>query len=139
MPPGSRLDQHFKTLQIPPVLQKLRRPENAFLLAVLAAGALQGFVMAILGHEIPKRGDFAFRSSLAIAVSNWAMVDSSRHSLRRPFIMGFFFLLFWYVVGVWHLFQTRRWRAFTTIGIFFLLLLLSTGIPQMVLLAREGD
>src|SRR4051812_10026970 len=100
------------------------QPENILLLAFFGAGAVQSWILAYHDHEFSRRMLFVYRFILSVLVSYWVMCDSARRGNPRPFVFGLLLFLLWPVLATWHVFKTRRWGGFATIGIFLGLYLL---------------
>jgi hypothetical protein len=115
-------------------LQIARRPENVFLWLLFGAWAIQAFVMEYYEFERwPKNSETVTTSILSMAMAYWVMRDSERRGMPRPFILGFFMVAgAWPFIGLWHLFNTRGRRAFITLGIFVIVLLLTFVVPAWV-------
>src|SRR5215207_11559077 len=100
-------------------LQIARRPENVFLWLLFGAWAIQAFVMEYYElDDLPKRSETVATFLMSVSIAYWVMRDSERRGIRRPFIFGYFLLAAWPLIAPWHLFKTRGWRAFITLGVF---------------------
>jgi hypothetical protein len=120
-------------------LQIARRPENVFLWLLFGAWAIQAYMMEYYEMDRwPKNSETVNTFILSMAMAYWVMCDSERRGMRRPFILGFFMVVgAWPFIALWHLFKTRGWRAFITLGIFVIVLLLALVVPAwMAWLAR---
>ncbi|HMJ90733.1 MAG TPA: hypothetical protein VK530_13010 [Candidatus Acidoferrum sp.] len=110
-----------------------RRPENVFLWLYCGAWAIQAIVMEYYEiDKLSKRTETIATFLLSFGVAYWVMCDSRRRGMRRPFIFGYFLMNAWPLIAPWHLFRTRGWRAFITLGIFVIVLLLAVVLPAFV-------
>jgi hypothetical protein len=110
--------------------------ENLFLCGYFAIGAVQAWIMAYQDQEFSRRLLFVDRFVLSVLVAYWVMCDSARRSVPRPFIFGLLLLLLWPILATWHIFRTRGWKGFVTVGIFVGLYLLSFAVPYVVFAFR---
>lgn len=110
----------------------LRRPENWLLILFFLAAAAQTWLAASYDRLPGERLALANRFALCLVVTTWVVSDSLRHGIRRPFVFGALLLLFWPLVAPFHLWRTRRWRAFVAIGIFVGFVFVSSLLPYAV-------
>ncbi len=113
-----------------------RRQENLFLFGFFAAGALQAWIMAYHDQEFSRRVQVVDRFVLSVLVAYWVMRDAARHGLPKPFIFGLIVIFLWPILATWHVFRTRGWKGFVTVGIFLGLYLLSFAVPYVVFAFR---
>ncbi len=115
------------------ILRSARHSENLLLLGFFAVGAVQTWILAYHDQEFSRRMLLVYRFTLSVLIGYWVMCDSARRGIPRPFVFGLLVFLLWPILATWHVFKTRRWRAFGTLGIFVGLYLLCFGLPYVAL------
>ena len=119
-----------------PVTTIFRLQENLLLCAFFAVGAVQAWTMAYHDQEFSRRLLFVDRFVLSVLVAYWVMRDSARRGVPKPFIFGLPLFFLWPILATWHVFRTRGWKGFATVGIFVGLYLLAFVVPYVVFAFR---
>jgi hypothetical protein len=109
-----------------------RLRENLLLFGFFIAASLQAWIRAYREQGFSPRLIFVDRFTLSILMAYWVMCDSSRRGIPKPFIYGVLLIMLWPILATWHVFKTRGWRGFATIGIFLALYCLSVAVPYFV-------
>jgi hypothetical protein len=117
-------------------LRIARQPENLLLLGFFAVGALQTWILASHDQEFSGRTTFIYQFTLSALIGYWVMCDSARRGIPRPFVFGLLLFIFWPILAPWHVFKTRGWRGFATVGMFVGLYLLCFGLPYAAFALR---
>jgi hypothetical protein len=113
-------------------LRKMFLPENYLLLAFLVGGSLQSWFGALWHIGPSSRVMVVDQILISVLLAYWVMLDSARRGIPRPFIHGYLLLGFGLVLIPWHIFKTRGWRGFLTLGIFFVLYFLAFALPYVI-------
>jgi hypothetical protein len=117
-------------------LHTLRRHENVLLCLFFAAGAVQTSIAALSDRQFSNRTLFITGFVGSVIIAYWVMRDSARRGMARPFIFGLLLVILWQILATWHVFRSRGWSGFLTLGIFIGLYLLAFVLPYAIFAAR---
>jgi hypothetical protein len=100
----------------------------------MSASALYGS----LGSPLGAPASAAALASMILfpsIMASWVLADARRRRQKLPYDFGSFVFFAWPVVVPIYLFATRGWRAFGTLGLYFLIYLAAafTGVIPLVL------
>ena len=117
-------------------LHTLRRHENVLLCLFFVAGAVQTSIAAFSHRQFSNRTLFITGFVGSVIIAYWVMRDSARRGMERPFIFGLLLVVLWQILATWHVFRSRGWSGFLTLGIFIGLYLLAFVLPYAIFASR---
>ena len=112
------------------------RHENLFLCGFFTVGAIQTWIMAYQDREFSRYLLYVDRFVLSVLVAYWVMRDAARIGAPKPFVFGFLLFWLWPILATWHVFKTRGWKGFATLGVFAGLYLFAFAVPYVVFAFR---
>ncbi|MDB6121390.1 MAG: hypothetical protein JWQ71_383 [Pedosphaera sp.] len=112
-------------------LRRVSLPENYLLLAFFLGGMVQTGIYAYCHTGFSNRATAFDQLLLSALVAYWVVLDSARRGIPRSSIYGYLVFAFSPILAPWHIFKTRGWKGFITIGIFIALCVLAFGVPYI--------